>query len=317
MKRAFFWGSKYWSKHLAVLLEQQMKETVADSCGVRGFPANILKLLRADSVILVGMPVGLRGMKQLVLHLQILFLEQLMRKSIVHYWIGSDVTKIVSAYRNEGINTFFFQFMQRRKHMAGAPWFVRELKSIGIVAQDVLFPTPKPVDLSDLQLPTEFKVLTYIPDGKEELYGLHMVQEIAHIYSQVPFLVMGGRGANVKAAPDNIQFLGYVKNTDLLYRDITVVLRLVAHDAVGATVREALNYGRFVLYTLSFPQTIFVETKDDIIRELDSLLMKHNTGSLKINQEAIEYSLKNFDPEESLEKMNNICFNTNTSQARL
>ncbi len=259
------------------------------------------------------MPVGLRGMKQLVLHLQILFLEQLMRKSIVHYWIGSDVAKVVSACRNEEINTFFFQFMQRRKHMAGAPWFIPELRSIGILALDVLFPTAKPVCHSNLQLPAEFKVLTYIPDGKEELYGLHIVQEVAHIYSQVPFLVMGGRGLNVKAAPDNIKFLGHVKNTDLLYRDITVVLRLVAHDAVGATVREALNYGRYVLYTLNFPQTIYVENTDDVILELGSLIMKHNSGSLKLNKEGVEYSLKSFDPMESLEKMNDIFFDSNSS----
>lgn len=310
MKRVCFWGSEYWSKHLAVLLGQRMKGITTDWCGARGFLFNIFKLLRADSVVLVGMPVGLRGVKQLVLHLQILFLEQLMRKCIVHYWIGSDVEKVVAACRNNEINKFFFKFMQRRKHMASAPWFIPELKKIGIQAQDVLFPTATPVCHCNLQLPAEFKVLTYIPDGKEELYGLHVVQEVARIYSEVSFLVMGGRGCNVKDPPDNVKFLGYVKDTDLLYRDTTVVIRFVAHDAVGATVREALNYGRYVLYTLNLPQTIYVENIDDVIRELGSLLLKHKGGGLKLNKDGVDYSLTNFTPGESLEKICNICFDT-------
>jgi hypothetical protein len=83
------------------------------------------------------------------------------------------------------------------------------------------------------------------------------------------------------------------------YASSSVVLREVQHDAVGGTVREALAFGRHVVYSYKLPHTHFVPWGDAgaLTAMIASLYRSHLEGALVRNDEGARFAAESFSEE--------------------
>ncbi len=178
----------------------------------------------------------------------------------VYYWIGSDVYYQKRDVLKGNITRNFYRALNK-KHLSGAGWFVGELREVGIEPLVATFPLELPV-IKSYKSSKTLRVLTYIPDDRYKFYSGDLIRDLAVEFSSVRFDVIGGEGSWLRDKPINMKFHGWVEDISqfLVYRPI--LLRLVKHDAIGGTVREALCAGCHVVYTYRLPHTYYVNYGD-------------------------------------------------------
>jgi hypothetical protein len=181
--------------------------------------------------------------------------------------------------------------------MAAAAWLSDELRQIGLPAETYLFP----VELSprcDPPLPTTPALLTYVPEGREDFYGMPHIVAIANHFPELNIDIMGSAGGRNQLAEPNVTFHGFVEDPRFLYERAIFVLRAVAHDAFGATVREGLVYGREVLYSYRTPHTVKIEFDDPAtsVRAIGNLLDRYWAGRLQPNTAGTRWVRSELDP---------------------
>lgn len=215
----------------------------------------------------------------------------------VYYWIGTDLFNTVADAEAGRLRQPFHRAARRSTHVAAAPWFVHDLGRLGMEATVALFPTPLPTMARPSSLPSQFSVLTYIPAGRSHHYGGDAVMQVARAMREVPFRVVGSDGRPIAQAPRNVESIPKQPNLDQSYRDSTVVLRIVRHDAVGATVREGLVHARHVIYSypLPFVQHVPYDNPAVLRARLEMLRAEHDAGRLSLNIEGRDYALAEFD----------------------
>ena len=223
----------------------------------------------------------------------------------VYYWIGTDLFNARADAAAGRLRRPFERAAAQAKHVAAAPWFVADLRELGVDASLVPFPTPLPDIAEPYPLPDTFSVLTYLPMGRSDHYGGDTVIRAARAMPDVPFVVVGREGRPIPEAPGNVESMPRQPTLDPCYRASTVVVRLVRHDAVGATVKEALVHARQVIYSYPLP---FVErvAHDDAPALLDRLVKlraKHESGRLQLNTQGRDYALAEFDTALLLQRL--------------
>lgn len=182
-------------------------------------------------------------------------------KRIVAHWIGSDVMNLRSHVTRHGAVP---EFLSRRvdAHLADSPLLQEELKTLGI-ASTVIRLLPKRIEADVQPLPATPAALSYWADSRATFYGSDLFMSLAKAFPDMRFYVVGATGKNMNDVPENVRFLGNVVDMDSVYRKVTVLFRLVAHDSLSAMVLEALARGKYVLYSHTFPHTIQVKGPED------------------------------------------------------
>jgi hypothetical protein len=216
-----------------------------------------------------------------------------------YYWIGTDVWNACSDSAAGEHTRWFKREADGAVHWAGSSWLAEELQTIGVPAAELLFPAALPAATVVRALPPEFRVSTYIPDGRSVFYGGSQLLAAARALPFVQFDVFGGTGAWVRdEKPANVSFLGWMPDVTPTYLKSSVLLRQVQHDALGGSVREALALGRHVIYTYPIPHTSHVRfgDVDGLIQKLDELVSAHRAGTLRPNLEGMAYARQTFDP---------------------
>jgi len=202
---------------------------------------------------------------------------------IVLHWIGSDV---LLAKRKVYYNLDIFR---RALNVAVAPWLKDELEGMDIPTSEIipLIP-PDIVSTRREPLPKKFRILYYLPFGRETLYTPEIISRIAEALKDVEiYVVGGGRGPS----HPNVVHIGKVerKNMPEIYKKTVVLVRYTSHDGLPLMILEALSYGRYVIFNKPLEGVIYVRNEEEVINKLEDLKNKFNKGNLNINNKSIQF----------------------------
>lgn len=207
-------------------------------------------------------------------------IARLLHKRTIVHWIGTDVLNAIGMHK-QGISISHFDYS-----FAGSPHLVKELSEIGIEAKEIPI-VPTDISYKILPMPSSHAVLSYIPEGKEDFYGLTKLRELASANSEIPFYIVGNSGT--VPMPHNVVFCGKLNRDEMmmLYKKTTVLIRLPEHDGLSLMLLEALGMGRQVMYTYQFPNTItpIRDNMEDLKKKFEEMITKPP----KLNAKGNEY----------------------------
>lgn len=257
------------------------------------------ELVKADGVIFLGGSVKAGRLLRLLA-----FLNKFRRIKLLMYWTGSDVLGALQDLKeNHNHKTLPEQIV----HIAAAPWLANELGGAGVQAMFIsLSAVPfVRIDLSEEvpPLPQEFTVLTYVPDSAVSLYGGEHIKSLARDFPMIKIKILASTGGWWPDPPPGVQFLGWVSDPRELYVQSTVLIRMVAHDAIGGTVQEAMSYGRHVIWSYPLDGVRTARDYPTLRGHIEELLEAHRRSDQKINMEGIEAVKNNFLPELNIKKL--------------
>jgi glycosyltransferase involved in cell wall biosynthesis len=215
------------------------------------------------------------------------------------HWIGSDVLDLLhtnfkhAASLRALVKAELRRFLLKQTfHLAGAPWLVKELRSVDITAKYV----PLPVRLPEAKikpLPKDPSILVYLPEGKEHFYGWKLIYAVAAVYPQIKWHVIAHSGRGLYAS-ENIIFHGWLSRDSVLdlLGQSTALVRLTDHDGLSYSVLEALALGRYVIWTYNFPFCIQCDKTTQALELALNELLEHRYPNL----EGSLYVREVFDP---------------------
>ncbi len=285
-------GQRFWCAHLEAVIQRHgngmIEPTVVEQLSL----ASLESLRTADLLLRVGFRPGAPTIRGRAFD-AFWFLTRMLNPSarVLFYWIGTDVLNAVSDH-DMGRHTAAFRQASAAEHLAGAPWFVEELRACGLVAKSLPFPSGSGVNGPVPEMPRDFSVLTYIPDNRFEFYGGPECLAAARALPSVQFKVVGGSGSWVKGGlPENVVFHGWVNGMEAMYANASVVVRLVKHDGIGGTIRESLAMGRHAIYSYRYPHTEYVSwsARGELECAIRRLKETHEAGTLSPNHCGARY----------------------------
>jgi len=300
MIKLLIFGQKYWGLHLAKAVNQHAADVRATFIRQEEYVRLLARPPRSDHLVIMrmGYRVGgttLRG--RLFDAYWALLRTALADAAPSHYWLGDDVMNTIQEAEAGTLRSRALSSTRDDLHIAAAPWLSRELELVGIRAVTAYVPTVTNYPPIASPLPAEFRVLTYLPAAHFEFYGGETILEVARRLPNIPFDVVANDGSAVRGAPSNIHWHGWVSDMAEAYRNATVVVRIPAHDAIGATVVEGLVHARHIIYTYEVPFVgrVFPATPEAVVDALESLYGHHVAGRLGLNTAGREYALMEFD----------------------
>lgn len=217
-------------------------------------------------------------------HVLLYVIPRLLGKKVIIHWVGTDVLRVKK-------KPLVREIIKRvaNLHLAVSPWLVDELREIGIKATVIpLIPTYLPK--VDITWPSDKFVHVYLPEGKEVFYGAEDTFNLARQMPNVKFLITANSGKGMPQLP-NVTYLGWVEDMEIVWSKVRVYLRLTEHDGMPLTVIEALQRGKYVVWSYEFPSCIKAESFESTKKSLITAL-EHS----ELNKEGIEYARHTFDP---------------------
>lgn len=222
-----------------------------------------------------------------------------MKKKVVMHWVGTDVTNAVTYYKNHSIKK---RYIENITHFCEVSWIQDELKQIGIYAKIVQIATFDSKVSELKKLPTDFSILSYVGEGREEFYGINKLIQLAIDFPGIEIKITGIAHYK-KPLPENIKLLGWVKNMFEQYNNCVLYLRLPEHDGLAFSVLEALASGRYVGYSCNFENTIFINTYTRLKEVVRNFYDEFNNGLLGINFSGVEFIKGHFNRDTVLEAL--------------
>lgn len=285
--------------------------TFLQGAGLASLPGFIAGLRRADIVVRVGATFRWDS----TLDRMLLALPRCpFGATVVIYWTGTDVLMLTRSISEGTLPEDALARLAGVQHIAGAEHLTRELAAAGVTAITVPFPgmALSPPE-SAPELPSRFRVLTYLPAGsgpRFAFYGGPSILAAARALPDVEFAVMGASEIPLsgQTLPPNVTMLGRVDDPSYEYAKSTVVARMVEHDAIGGTVCEGLMYGRHVIYTYDVPHTTRIAFGDDqgLTDAIAQLHQRHTAGTLELNRAGFEYAAVEFDPDRRFARLREV-----------
>lgn len=313
MTEILFVGQGKWSRHLADALTRSSEGGLICTHWPLDRPQALFSLrdfrsaLQSDILVRVGFRPGARTLQGWGFDaLWMLLLRLNPRACRFIYWIGSDVSSTLHDAQRTQRHRRLDSVVGRANNIAGSERLASELATVGISAEHVPFPGGfNQVPETVVELPSEFSVLTYVPDARFEFYGGPSILAAARAMPSVQFRVVGGLGRWASDSPSNVQFLGWRDDMPDLLEKSSAVVRMVLHDSFGGTAGEALMYARHLIYSYELPFSTHVAYGDErgLVEAVSSLLRAHNAGSLSANRAGREWILSEFDQEARLHQL--------------
>jgi hypothetical protein len=225
----------------------------------------------------------------------VLWLAIFLRKHVVFHWVGTDVMLARQAVKEGKANS---KFLSQPVHVTDSPWFVADLKEIEIQAEFQPLLVLREMNYN-LNFPSVFSVLCYLPAGKEDFYGVHVIHELALKFPEIRFQIAGSDGIGQPVAP-NLIYHGWVKDMEPLFFASVVTIRWPKHDGLSFFVLESMAYGRYVIYNHSIEGVCFASGSEEIIQLLSDLKERHQAGKLELNMPGRNFVTKEFHREKVL-----------------
>jgi hypothetical protein len=179
-------------------------------------------------------------------------------------------------------------------HWACGKHLVPELAALGISARYVPLASAAVPD-AIAPMPSDFTVLTYLPEPRREFYGQRMIWRAAQALPNVRFIAVGA-GRRQAGAPPNVEYTGEVHDMDARLDAASVLIRFTEHDGLSLSVIEALARGRHVIWTYDLPGVTVVRSADGAIAQLQRFHALHERGVLDINRAGVEYAATFHEP---------------------
>ena len=217
-----------------------------------------------------------------------LFFFRLLGKKVILHFIGSDVS-MVSRSKTKQLKNRLYSFIGI-KIITVHQNLSDELSGYKISAPVVPFFNRKPAKCNK-DLPEKFSILVYMPEGKEEFYGLNYILEAAKQYPEVPFKIFpNSKNFNY----DNIiphKFVEHHRMPEFISAH-SLFIRIPKHDGLPNTIIEALMCGRQVIWTKPNPHCLYIKNKEELISGIGSFYKK-----CEINKAGQEYVLENYSTD--------------------
>jgi len=306
MIRIVLLGLPFWSRRLAGILNRRPGEVTAEFLPLKalGTPTGLRVALAADIFLRIGYRPGAptwRGRLFDALWALLRFLNP--RARAVHYWQGTDVLNCLEDFRSGRLRPGPMTRAEHDLHWTVAPWLVEELAEAGLKSRFIAFPVVLEGVQPPERLPAPFTVLTYIPDFRWEFYDGPSIYRVARALPGIRFEVIGGLGTWVEQALPNLAFYGWQADVRPFLDRATVALRLVRHDGVAQSVREALQAGRPVIYSQSIPcvQVVAYQDPEALEQALGELSRRFEAGDLPPNLAGHRYVMETFDLDTCLD----------------
>lgn len=281
--KVLFFGSDFFTKMISEIYQEAGHETriLERSRKVR----SVRDVLWCDEVYLVS---G-RDLNSV----RLLRLAMALKKKFIIHWIGTDVVQAMQQYQKDHVVP---NAQYPHIDLAIAENLQQELLEIGIHAACVPF-VPGDMDFQPQPAPQTHMVLSYIPEAREQFYGMETLKELAKRHPEVPFCIVANDGKNDSNKLPNIHYMGRVGRQEMaeLYRKCSVLFRYPQHDGLAIMKLEAMGLGRQVIHCYPFPYVITPE--DNSIDAIDAALQKVLSEPPKVNQEGSDYVKREFTRE--------------------
>ncbi len=254
-------------------------------------PCNRLKfwwsLLQTDLVYQIGGDLRPNRLYQRIFKL---------KKKLVMHWVGSDILEMQQWQAKR--NSFVPELLSQVEHWTEVDWTATELAALGIKPKVIpLTPTVFPDEIREL--PKEFVVLTYLPTGKEEFYGIKQIIKLATAFPQVIFLAAAASSNRQSEIvwPDNIIPLGWVDRMTDLYSQVVLLIRLTEHDGLSFMVLEALAQGRHVFWSYPLNGVTQITDEEILFENFGKLYQAFLDKQLTANKIGREAVMELYHPE--------------------
>ncbi|MBN2788873.1 MAG: hypothetical protein JXR69_01630 [Candidatus Delongbacteria bacterium] len=209
----------------------------------------------------------------------------------INHYIGSDVLKALDSRKSQKKAKKIYK--NSYKTLADADNLIEELKELKI--NDVELLSIYFYDKSDesyiVTPPDTKKIMTYIPEGKEDFYGFNFIIKAAIKFPQYEFQISANEG-KYDNMPSNVSFLGWVTDINKYIDECFLYIRSTKHDGLPTSVMQALVKGKHVLSSHKVPFTHEVN-----LDNIEKCLAKD-----KMNHEGRKYILDNYSKEKVIQK---------------
>lgn len=197
-----------------------------------------------------------------------LFAHLRKRKTICH-WAGTDVWRVL----HKPLHRWWFLLLIRHlidKHLVVSENLKAELLTLGIDAE--LAPLISDLPQVDIPpLPPDFTILAYLPAHRGEFYGAPLIYELARRHPEWHVLIVGREQTPLGETLPNVDELGRNAGMSEVYPRITVLVRPTKHDGLPRMILEALNWGRYVVFSGTFPHCLSGRSLPEIEAALQTL----------------------------------------------
>lgn len=235
-----------------------------------------------------------------------LYLAKIFNKKVISHWIGTDV---LLAKENNNLNKVV-KYIDC--NLTCSPVLKEELKEMGINAIEMPI-VPNWNNTNYSELPVKHSVLVYMPEKKEEFYGLEYVKYAAETYPELKFYIVANDNDTLNLK--NVQFLGRISHEKMekLYDKITILLRMPKHDGLSLMLLEALIKGKEIIYSYKFPYTQYAASKEEVSDKINEIIQKQP----EFNKLGHQYVLKNYNINDIKENLKKILFNIYAKKGKI
>jgi hypothetical protein len=214
----------------------------------------------------------------------------LLGKTIVRWWVGSDVLHLFEQARWQTGAKTLDRFTA--VNIAVAPHLVKELADIGIQSRyvpSIVLMNGATSDIGKNPLPQA--VLIYLPENRLEFYGAQVCEKIIKTNSDIQFKIVGDDTHSL-AGYENVESFGWV-DMQSVWPEVGALLRITRHDGMPRMVLEALAMGKYVIYAWEFPGCWVAQSEAEIQERLDAF--RRISGPNRQGIESVQRILQN-DP---------------------
>mgnify|MGYP001162703619 FL=1 len=203
------------------------------------------------------------------------------KKKIVMQWMGTDS---IIARKRAALDKIERKYIDKSFHFVDSPWLKEEVESLGLQIHYIRFKYGR--ELEPVKSYKEICILTYIPESRQDFYGLKKIIEAAKAFPEIIFRVAGMKNSEIPL-PENITLLGWLnsKEMETELQNSPIMLRMTEHDGFSVSVIEALSVGAEVIWTHPAEGVFYVkdqlEMMDAISKVLEELKKRNNTPSQK------------------------------------
>jgi hypothetical protein len=217
-------------------------------------------------------------------------------KKVINHWIGSDV---LEAQKNRWyrINQLFINI-----NLSCSNLIKDEIKELGIDSIELPI-IPSGLDYNLSEMPSQHAVLVYLPEGKEDFYGIDYIDFLAKKYEAIDFFIVAN--SNSELLPyKNVHFMGKLNLEEMeqLYKRISILIRLPRHDGLSLMLLEALAKGKEVIYIYDFPFVNTVKNLEELVECFEKII----ESPPKINIDGHNYIKNNYNDRAVYERFMNI-----------
>ncbi len=219
-------------------------------------------------------------------------------KKVILHWVGTDLQTAKKDFQSGNYNP---AFIQKPVHLTDTPWFVEELKKIGI-EEGQFIPLKALEEKQARPFPEDFSVLCYIPENRSEFYGMNILIDMALETPEVEYKIAGMKEYQ-KPLSANIKLLGWVKNMEEEINRSVACLRFPQTDGLSFFVLESLSLFRYVAYNQEFEYSDYCRNTSDFIRWIKEKQALFMQDKLPLNEEAARNVLQDFNKEKVLNQL--------------